>query len=251
MKRALGFVLLGAVAYIAILAATTPIAFVAARASDATQGAVALANARGTLWRGEASARILPRRGAPVDIDRVEWRFLPAKLLGGRLAFDVRVAASGLTGEMEAARAVGGWQLRDFAMRGDASGLAAFAPILAALRPAGALSVTAPRLDWDGRELRGEASAEWRGASVGWSEVKPLGSYRASLRAESGPAQVSVATLDGPLRVTGQGTLALPATLAFTGEARADAAQQPALAPLMGLIGARRADGAHAIDWRS
>lgn len=251
MMRAAGFVLLGAGAYAAFLAATTPVAFVAARAREATQGALTLAQARGTIWRGDARARLVPRGGLPVEIDRIEWRFQPAKLLAGRIAFDVRVAASGLTGELEAARTLGGWQVRDLTARGDAAGLAAFAPMLGAMRPAGAMSITSPRLDWDGRALRGEATAEWRGASVGWSEVRPIGSYRASLRAAEGPAQVSIATLDGPLRVTGQGTLTLPGTLAFTGEARADAAQQPALAPLLGLMGARRADGSHAIDWRS
>lgn len=249
--RAAGFVLLGVGAYAAFLAATAPIAFVAARAPQATQGTLALANARGTIWRGEARARLVPRGGPPVEIERIEWRFRPAKLLAGRAAFDVRLAAPGLTGELEAARAFGGWQLRDLAVRGDAAGVAAFVPLLGAVRPAGAVTITSPRMDWDGQALRGEATAEWRGASVGWSEVKPIGSYRASLRAAEGPAQLSIATLDGPLRVTGQGTLALPGTLAFTGEARADAAQQPALAPLLGLMGARRADGSHALDWRS
>lgn len=241
---------LGIVAYLTFLVATVPAPFIAARVLDVTKGAVMLTGAQGTLWHGDAKARIFPRRGLPVEVEALSWRFQPARLLAGRFSFDVKLGAAGLAGEMEAARAPGGWQVRDLVVRGEAAGLPAFAPILAALRPAGAVTIAAPRLDWNGEDLRGDAMAEWRGASVGWSEVRPLGSYRASLRAAQGPAQVSVVTLDGPLRVTGQGTLTPPMGLAFSGEARADAAQAPALEPLMALIGAKRADGAHAIEWR-
>lgn len=242
---------LGVIAYVAFLAIGVPASFVAARVLDATKGAVLVTDATGAFWRGEARARVHPRRGLPVDIDALRWRFQPLRLLAGRAAFDVRLSAAGLAADLEVARSPGGWQARNLAVRGEATGLAAFAPILAALRPAGTIAISAPRLDWDGEALRGEVTAEWRGAAVGWSDVRPLGSYRASYSATQGPARVSVVTLDGPLRVNGQGTLTLPATLAFTGEARADAAQAQALAPLMALIGMKRADGAHTIDWRS
>lgn len=250
MRRTAALAALGLAAYAVFLLLTVPAPFLAARALDATRGAVMLTGARGTLWHGEARARIFPRRGPPVEIDSLAWHFQPARLLAGRFSFDVKLGAAGLTGELEAARAPGGWQLRDLVVRGEAAGLATLAPILAALRPAGALTIAAPRLDWDGEALRGDAMAEWRGASVGWSEVRPLGSYRANLRSSQGPAQVTVTTLDGPLRVTGQGTLTPPLALAFSGEARADAAQAQALEPLLALIGAKRADGAHAIEWR-
>jgi hypothetical protein len=37
----------------------------------------------------------------------------------------------------------------------------------------------------------------------------------------------------------------------FAGEARGEGAAAAALAPLLKLMGAPRADGAHAIDWRA
>ncbi len=249
-SRVAALAALGVLAYFVFLAAGVPASFIATLALDATKGAVMLTDASGTLWSGQSKARVFPRRGAPVDVDALSWTFLPSRLLAGRLAYDVKLAASGITGELEAARGLGGWQVRDLAVRGEATGLSVFAPILAALRPTGAITLAAARLDWDGDALRGEALAEWRGASVGWSEVRPLGSYRANLHAAQGPAQVSVVTLDGPLRVTGQGTLTPPAGLTFSGEARPDAAQAKALEPLMALIGPRRSDGAHAIEWR-
>jgi general secretion pathway protein N len=250
MRRTAALAALGLAAYAVFLLFTVPAPYIAARVLDITKGAVMLTGAKGTLWHGDARARVFPRRGPPVEIDALAWRFQPARLLAGRLSFDVKLAAAGLQGELEAARAPGGWQARDLVVRGDAAGLASVAPILAALRPTGAITLAAPRLDWDGEALRGDAMAEWRGAAVGWSEVRPLGSYRANLRATQGPAQVSVVTLDGPLRMTGQGTLTPPMGLTFSGEARADAAQAQALEPLMALMGPKRADGAHAIEWR-
>lgn len=250
-RRIAALAALGALAYAAILVATTPATVLAARVLADTQGEVQLIDARGSLWRGEAKARVFPRRGPPVDIEALSWSFRASRLLAGRVSFDVRLAAAGLQAELEAARSPTAWQLRDLLVRGDASGLATLAPILAALRPAGAIRLDAARLDWDGEQLRGEAVAEWSAAAVGWSEVRPLGSYRANLLApREGPAQVTVATLEGPLRITGRGTLTPPSSLTFHGEARADAPQAQALAPLMAMLGARRPDGAHAIDWR-
>ncbi len=248
--RVVAWVALGGVAYITFLAATVPASFVAARVFDQTQGAVQVSDAKGTLWRGEAKARVVVRRGSPVDVDALAWSFRPARLASGRLAFEVRARASGVDASLEAARGFGGWHAREALVRGDASGLSAFAPILATLRPTGSITLAARQLDWDGETLRGEATLEWRGATVALSEVRPIGAYRAQLRAAQGPAQFAISTLEGPLRVTGQGTLGPAARLAFSGEARADAAQAKALEPLMTLMGPRRPDGAHTLEWR-
>ena len=249
-RRILAFALLGLAFYVVFLLAQIPAAFLAQRVAGESRGAVQVQDAAGTLWKGSATARIVPLRGSPVTLERIEWTFRPSRLIAARLAFDVRVAAAGLAGEMEAARGFGGWEARDLLVRGDAAGLAAFAPLLAALRPTGPIVLAASQLGWDGTRLQGDAMLEWQKASVAGSEVKPLGSYRANLRAGQDPAQVAITTLDGPLRITGQGTLTPPSRLTFSGEARADAAQAKALEPLLAQIGARRADGAHAIEWR-
>jgi general secretion pathway protein N len=81
--------------------------------------------------------------------------------------------------------------------------------------------------------------------------VRPLGSFKASLEAIEGPSRITVATIDGPLRINGQGTLAATGAIVFTGEARADATQAAALEPLLAALGPRRPDGAYTLDWRS
>jgi len=113
------------------------------------------------------------------------------------------------------------------------------------------VTLEAPALAWDGRTARGAARAEWRDAGIALTDVRPLGSYRIEARGEGGPLQLAVTTLEGPLTVTGRGTFAPPAALAFSGEARAEGPGAAALEPLLNLLGPRRADGARTIDWRT
>ena len=240
-RRAAALAALGLAAYLLFLAALTPATFIAARVEAASRGTLRVTEAAGRWWRGEAR----------VNGHLVTWSFVPARLFAGRIAFDVRAAAPGLVAELEAARTFGGFQARDLRASGDASALAALLPMLSTLRPSGALTLSAPRLDWDGQQLRGAAQAEWRGAALALSEVRPLGSFKASLESIEGPSRITVATIEGPLRINGQGTLAPTGALAFTGEARADAAQAAALEPLLSIMGPRRPDGAYSLDWRS
>lgn len=240
---------LGIAAYIVFLVGTTPASFVAARVSAALPGRVTLTDTRGTLWAGSARARVIAH-GGPVFFDRLEWRLEPSRLAAGRLAFDVRAVARGLDARLQVARGFSGWELRDVAARAESALVTAFAPWLAPWRPEGTLVIASPTMQWDEREARGQLSLEWRDAALSLSEVRPLGSYRLEARAEGGPARLSVTTLDGALKVSGQGTFTLPSRLAFSGEARAEGEQAKALEPLLDFIGARRPDGARALEIR-
>jgi general secretion pathway protein N len=97
--------------------------------------------------------------------------------------------------------------------------------------------------------MRGEARAEWKDATLALSPVRPLGTYRAELRGAGGPAKLTVTTVDGALRISGDGTLTAPSRFAFSGEARGNGPQAQALEPLLDLLGPRRADGARALRW--
>ena len=92
---------------------------------------------------------------------------------------------------------------------------------------------------------------EWRGAAVGLSEVRPLGTYRADIHAEGHAGKVVVSTVEGRLRIAGQGTLTPPTRIVFRGEARAEGADAKALEPLLDLFGPARPDGARALDWQT
>lgn len=247
--RAPGFAALGLAAYSVFLVATIPAAYVAAQVTSAMSARLELGDAQGTLWRGSVRARIAPSRGGKV-VDRIEWRFVPARLAAGEIAFALRASAGDLTASAEAARGFSHWRLRDAKAEGDASALASFIPPIAPWQPAGKVSLTAPSLTFEGRDLYGTLDAEWRGAAVGLSEVRPLGSYRATWRAENGPGRIVVTTLQGPLRVSGEGTTTPGLRIAFSGEARGEGDAAKALEPLLDLMGPRRPDGARALQIR-
>ena len=240
---------LGAAAYAAFLAATVPATWVAAKLQEESRGRLQLLDAGGTLWHGTAKA-VLDLSGAPGTIDRIEWRFRPERLAAGRLAFDVQAAAPGLEARAEIGRSPAAWQARDVMARADATTASALLPWIARFRPEGSLHVASPAFSWDDRAARGELRLEWRAASMSLSAIRPLGTYRAEVRAEGGPAKFTLTTLDGPLRIAGQGTLTAPSRLEFAGDARAEGPDAKSLEPLLELLGPRRADGTRALLWR-
>lgn len=244
-------VALGIAAYLAFLAATVPAAVVAPRLAGATAGRLEIVSATGTLWRGEARARLALPGAAPVSVERIAWRFLPWRLAAGEAAAAIEASTPGASARLEAARGFSGWTIRDLEAGADARMIAALVPLAAAWQPGGSLALAAGRVDGDGRALTGEARLEWKDATTSLSEVRPLGSYAATLRASGGPAAVELATVAGPLRLAGRGTLDPAGRFALSGEARAEGPRAADLQPLLALLGPRRADGAHALEWRA
>lgn len=241
---------LGVISYGFFLVAQMPASFLLERARAAQPGKFEVRESSGSAWRGRAAIDF-NAPGGTIAVDRLEWRWLPAPLLAGRLAFDISAGGSGLEARYEGARTFTRWEVRNLAVSGDAAAMTRVLPWIAPWRPEGKVAIASSQLASDGRELVGDARVEWRGAAVAMSEVKPLGTYRAEIRAEGNAGKVAITTLEGPLRVTGQGTLTPPARFAFSGEARAEGAQAPALAPLLDLIGPARPDGARALNWQS
>lgn len=247
--RPLTLAALGAAAYAVFLVALMPASYVAARLEASTGGGVQVHEAAGSIWSGHGRATLATPAG-PLAVEHVEWRFLPARLLAGRLAFSVTGRSSGLETRAELARSLSMWEARDVAIEGLAVGAASFMPLVAHWRPEGRLAAKAPLLAWNDREMRGEARLEWRAAAVALSDVKPLGTYRVDLRGDGGQARVTLSTIDGPLVLAGHGTITPPARLAFSGEARAQGPQAASLQPLLDLMGPRRADGSRTLQWR-
>jgi general secretion pathway protein N len=247
--RATPFAALGIAAYAGFLIATIPATLVATRVGPASGIDLMLSDASGTLWSGRASARIGTSTGY-VGLDSLRWTFLPLRLAAGQVAFELRASGPGIEGHASVARGISRWEVSD--ARGEAQAPLAIAivPWIATWRPEGSLAINASSVSWDDGGVRGDATVEWRRAAVALSEVRPLGSYRVTAHAEGGPMQLSLTTIEGPLRVTGRGSLTPPQRVAFTGEAHGEGDSAKALAPLLDLIGPPRPDGARAIEMR-
>lgn len=245
--RPVALAALGVAAYGVFLVATMPAAFAIAHAARAD--GLVLEDVSGTVWNGSARATLSQAR-PPVTLDRLAWRFAPAALLRARLGYDVTSTDPRLQGTLRLTHGFDGIAAEDVKLRAQAALASAAMPLAAAWRPAGDITLTAPRLAWNGRdEVRGEATAEWRGATLSLPDAKALGSYRAVLKGDGGPARITLTTLDGALALRGEGTLAPPA-FTFNGEARAQGPQADAVAPVLDLLGPRRADGSREIAVR-
>lgn len=246
--RARFLAVLGIAAYAIFLVATIPASVVASRIGNASGGAVQVAEPRGTLWNGEARATVLAPGGV-FALDHIQWRFAPAGLASGHVAFDVAASGRGVDARLTLGRGFSRWIFAGADARIDASVAAILAPLVGAWHPEGVVTIASPewRLKDDG-EARGKLAATWSDAAVSLSEVKPLGRYSLDATAEDGPVSFTVATKDGPLRVSGHGTFAPPSRIAFSGEARGEGDRAGALEPLLDLMGQRRPDGARAFE---
>ena len=241
--------ILGVAAYSVFLVATLPARWAAEKAIP-QPGRIALQEVQGTIWSGSARAAVGVYPGT-FAVDRIEWSFMPSRLLRGRAAYDVAIAGAGFEARGELGRSFSGWTVRDLTARADAAVATLLAPWMGAWRPEGTVTAASASLDLAKLDLRGDVRVEWTGAATALSEVKPLGSYRADLAAEGPAARVAVTTQSGPLRVAGQGRIAFPSQLAFSGEARGEGPRAQALDPLLALMGTRKPDGSYAIDWRT
>lgn len=244
--RAPALAVLGIAAYAVFLVATLPASVALEAVRRADPGKLEVRESSGSAWNGVATVT-----AGGLAIERLEWHWKPSRLIAGRLAFDIKAAAPGIGASYEAARTITRWEVRDAQAKGTAQALALLLPVVAAWRPEGELTLASPQLESDGREMRGKLSLEWRNAAVALSDVRPLGSYRADVELDGANGKFRVATLRGPLTITGQGTVSAPGRVAFGGEARAEPASAAALEPLLKLLGPARPDGARAIEWRS
>jgi general secretion pathway protein N len=238
---------LGLAAYAVFLVATIPASFVLTHGHHAAM--VEVLEASGTVWHGAARV-VVNAPGGSIAVDRLEWNWRPSRLAAGRFAFDIGAASAGIEARGEGARTFSQWEARDLTVRGDAAAMTTLVPWMAPWSPQGQVTITSPQLAGDGQELRGQARVEWKAAAVAFSEVKPLGTYRADIEAEGRAGKVTITTLEGALHVAGTGTLTPPAHLAFNGEARAEGPQAKALEPLLIQLGPRRSDGAQVLAWR-
>jgi general secretion pathway protein N len=237
----------GIPAFALFIVLTAPASFLAYRASTESQGTVQFDETQGTLWSGSARATV-EAPGGVFTFDRIAWRLLPARLMEGRLAFDVSVDSREARGNLRVLRGWSEWEVRGGAARVEARLAPVFFPFVAAWRPEGVVSVAADGVRWSERELHGPVTVEWLDGGVALSDVKPLGAYRLSVQGMGESAKLALSTLSGPLEVNGAGEWKLPRGVAFSGDARAQGSSAAALEPLLNLMGPKRPDGAHSIE---
>jgi general secretion pathway protein N len=235
------------------LIAFAPAAWLATAVASATGDRVLLTDARGTLWNGSALPVLT---GGPGSRDasalpgRLEW-----SLAWRGLAAEVRARqACCLRGEVRALvrPGFGGFSVQVMPAESNTIGqwpadwLSGLGTPWNTLQLAGTLRLTSPGLTIESVQGRvrfsGEAALDVANAASRVATLDTLGSYRLSVRgnaASGDAASLSLITLDGALRLSGQGEWT-GTGLRFRGEAQAAEGSESALNNLLNIIGRRQ-----------
>jgi general secretion pathway protein N len=231
--------------------ANIPAAWVAHGVANATAQRLLLADARGSLWSGSAVAVLT---GGPQSRDasalpgRLEWalglraygfdlKVQHACCLNGSVTIQVRpgLGRLGFT-VLPSPGWIGQWP---------SSWLGGLGTPWNTLQLGGTVRLVSPGFKIESAQGRlwidGRADIELLGVSSRMTTLNTLGNYRMSISgdaAQGGASRLQLSTQDGALQLSGEGTLG-PKGLTFRGEARAEAADEPALNNLLNIIGRR------------
>ncbi len=232
MKRRT-FITLLLAAYFVFLIGTLPAHLAAARIAAATQGAVEVIAPQGTIWRGAAGLRI-----AGATLERIEWRFQAQRLFLGEWAYAVRITDAAAHGEALVARGLSQWRVHQLVAQAQASLVGRWLPLFGVVSPGGQIHIDATRLNFDEKNLEGQAQLQWRAAALSLSDVRPLGDYAAEVSLRGAGADYVVKTSSGALRIAGRGSFQPPLQWSFNGEASAEKDMLPRLQEIFKLLGA-------------
>jgi len=228
--------------------AFAPARWVAALLAQVSGSRVLLSEPRGTVWGGDARLVLsggAASREAVVLPGRISWRL---GLLGPGLV--LRLGADCCTTEplvLSARMRWGGWSLAlaDNSSQWPAAALAGLGAPWNTLQAQGRMliSVQGLSVEWrDGRSsVIGRASLDALELSSRLSTLRPIGSYRLRLIGNglSAPPQLQLETLQGSLKLSGQGQWN-GARWSFRGEASAAAENELVLGNLLNIVGRRQ-----------
>jgi general secretion pathway protein N len=253
MLRWIAYAVVALIALLATAAALAPAQWLAAGVARATLGRVELAEATGTLWRGEATLVLTSGSGpgaARASLpERLSWRLSPWQLLIGTIDLTLQ-HPSALSQPLTVRAWLNGTAtLGATTVRLPASLLVGLGAPWNTVRPGGLITLSWDRLRVEPGRWQGNLSAEWQYASSALTPVSPMGHYRLQTNGVFPGTQLTLVTVSGPLELTGSGTIAEGGRLRFQGVARAvpnaDPGVKTQLTGLISLLGRR--DGESAI----
>ncbi len=237
-----------AVLFAAVFAATVlsmlPARWAAIALERVTDGHVRVAGANGSVWRGRGDL-VLRADGGQVTLPGASWQWLPARMFAGEVAIKLRFNGTA-TGDVVVARRLSGLHLRDANVSLPAAALAERVAPLRGWSPGGTLVFRTRALDLGPHGAAGGAELVWQGAST---SAAPLGDFHCVVQATPGAAaQLTIATLRGPLHLSAQGEVDAGGALRLRGTATSEPAYRAQLGPLLLALGVDRGDGAVSFD---
>ena len=247
MRRVVIWLVAGSLSVMATVVIFCPATWVASLLESRSAGRFVLGDAQGTVWRGSAFIGGAPGPGAavtPLLPGRFAWRVSPLVLLG-----EVDIDVENPDALSQAVKVTGDWtrwQVSPGAIRLPAERLAGLGAPLNTVQLSGQM-----RLSWgplqlarQGQkiDLTGTMKLDMDDIGSRLSAVRPLGAYQLTMDWQGQRAQLTLATIKGPMLLSGAGTLS-NGRLQFAGKAEAEPAQEERLANLLSLLGQRRTEG--------
>ena len=221
----------GALAYLIALAATFPAAWISRALERASAERLLVRAPEGTLWTGRARVYARGRSGPPLALGELRWKTAWSGVLAGKLATDVTFGDDGRPVHLELSPF--GVTLQELDVALPARVLSTFVPGLETVGPEGMLRLRSDSLRVEDDSILGLAEVEWRQVRFSRTPGLDLGSHVARLRGGGSKVDIELATLEGPLRLSGSGMWEPKAGLKGTGSAEHGAQVSPELAPFL------------------
>jgi general secretion pathway protein N len=239
-RRLAIYAAIGVAVYLIALVATLPASWIGRAIADASAERLTLRSVQGSAWTGSGRLIARSREGALLDLGRLRWTASPASLFTGKLAVDV------FLDERPGARlelAPGATTLQGLDIEFPASLLASLAPGLETFGPEGSVRIRSESLRVDNQSFLGRADVEWRRIRLARTRGLELGSHVARLRGGGRKVDIELATLEGPLRVSGGGSWTRDKGLVVSGTAEPEPAASGELAPFLKSVCSEYRDG--------
>lgn len=213
--------------------------------------AATLDRPEGSLWNGRAKGLILAGQGTPIILPDFSWRVQWPALMDGEVALELGYQGDGNRSVGTVARGRHGFRLKNVDAVLPGSLLPSLVPALQNILGGGEIRIHSRNFRISADEPgSGESELVWSNVSSPFSEVNPLGDFRARLAPSGQAVSFRLDTLEGPLRLDGSGTWSLDGGLVFDGTARSDPGRRAELEPVLQLLGTETSDGARRLSIR-
>lgn len=237
---------IGAGVYALALIAAAPATLVDAGLQRASNGRLRLAEARGTLWSGAGQLEIRDAGGQFGFANPLAWRLRPGTSFRAPLACEIALGSGARPFPLTIF-----WsriELANADIRLPAAALGLGVPKLAVLELTGEVNLHVVSFSLERRAARGSATLQWLGAGSALSPVSPLGDYELRLEGSGPVVRATLHTLQGPLKLDGQGSWASGRRPVFLATAHLPPQFQQRLEPFLRLIAVERGDGSYKLQ---
>lgn len=242
------YALTGIGLYVASLIATAPASMMEWLLARLTHNRIALVQPEGGFWHGKArNLMVKTSDGGLRSVGSVSWEILLLPLLKLELAAKVEMAEGQNNSSGIIAAGFGKLRLRQMRATMPISLLTEFMPAWQTWKPNGALNLRTDEFAISQQGVRGAAELEWRNASLGLSQVNPLGDYRVNIQGGQKIAQISVSTISGVLHLVGKGEWSNQDGLSFRGTALGEPSKKAELRDLLRLLGSEQSNEVYQI----